>query len=43
MREQEDLVVCEALGNYPQMRFLFSHTKLCMIAMTLSKELSLSL
>ena len=39
MRERGDLVLCEALGNYPQMRVLFSHTKLWMIAMGLSKEL----
>ena len=39
MREREDLVLCEALGNYPQMHVLFSHTKLWMIAMGLSKEL----
>ena len=36
---REDLVLCEALGNYPQMRVLFSHTKLWMIAMGLAKEL----
>ena len=29
----------EALGNYPQMHVLFSHTKVWMIAMGLSKEL----
>ena len=39
VREREDLVLCEALGNYPQMHVLLSHTKLWMIAMGLSKEL----
>ena len=39
VREREDLVLCEALGNYLQMRVLFSHTKLWMITMGLSKEL----
>ena len=39
VREREGLVLCEALGNYLQMRVLFSHTKLSMITMGLSKEL----
>ena len=39
VREREDLVLCEALGNYLQIHVLFSHTKLWMIAMRLSKEL----
>ena len=39
MSERGDRVFCEALGNYPQMHVLFSHTKLWMIAMGLSKEL----
>ena len=39
VRDREDLVFCEALGNYLQMHVLFSHTKLWMIAMGLSKEL----
>ena len=39
VREREDLVLREALGNYPRMHVLFSHTKLWMIAMGLSKEL----
>ena len=36
---REELVLCEALGNYPQMHVPFSYTKLWMIAMGLSKEL----
>ena len=39
VREREDLVLREALGNYQRMHVLFSHTKLWMIAMGLSKEL----
>ena len=39
VREREDLVVCEALGKYPQMHVLFPHTKLWVIAMGLSKKL----
>ena len=35
VREREDLVLREALGNYPQMHVLFSHKKLWMIAMRL--------
>ena len=38
VREREDLVLCEALGNYSQIHVLFSHTKLWMIAMGFSKE-----
>ena len=37
--ERQDLVLCQALGNYPQMHVLFSHTKLWLIAMRLLKEL----
>ena len=39
VREREDLVLGKALGNYPEMHVLFSHTKVWMIAMKLSKEL----
>ena len=39
VRDRKDLVLCEALGNYPLMHVLFSHLKLWMIAMGLSKEL----
>ena len=39
VREREDLVLGEALGNYPEMHVLFSHARLWMIAMKLSKEL----
>ena len=38
VRDREYRVLCEALGNYPQMHVLFSHTNLWMIAMGLSKE-----
>ena len=41
VRERGDLVLIEALINYPQMHVVFSHTKLWMIAMRLSKELCL--
>ena len=37
--ERQDLVLFQALGNYPQMQVLFSHTKLWLIAMRLLKEL----
>ena len=36
--ERQDLLLCQALGNYPQMHVLFSHTKLWLIAMRLLKE-----
>ena len=38
VRDREYRVLCEALGNYPQMHVLFSHTNLWMIAMGSSKE-----
>ena len=37
--ERQDLVLRQALVNYPQMRVLFSHTKLWLIAVRLLKEL----
>ena len=37
--ERQDLVLCQALGNFKQMHVLFSHTKLWLIAMRLLKEL----
>ena len=37
--KRQDPVLCQALGNYPQMHVLFSHTKLWLIAMRLLKEL----
>ena len=36
--ERQDLVLCQALGNCPQMHVLFSQTKLWLIDMRLLKE-----